>query len=102
MKAPILFTWLDTSPTHERARNRTTIKADSGEVVKDERYGAKAVGGRALAAIYPLHIMGTTVPCYIAVCAVVVNAVVSFVLSLFLNAVASDKHQDLTVAADYN
>jgi sulfite reductase (NADPH) flavoprotein alpha-component len=57
-KAPILFTWLDTSPAHERARNRTTIKAQSGEVVKDERYGAKAVGGRALAAIYPLH-MGT-------------------------------------------
>jgi SSS family solute:Na+ symporter len=53
-------------------------------------------------AIYPLHIMGTTVPCYIAVCAVVVNTVVSFVLSLFLNAVASDKHQDLTVAADYH
>ena len=57
-KAPILFTWLDTSPAHERARNRTPIKADSGEVVKDERYNAKAAGGRALAAIYPLH-MGT-------------------------------------------
>ncbi|HEY1398780.1 PepSY-associated TM helix domain-containing protein [Roseateles sp.] len=57
-KAPILFTWLDTSPAHERARNRTTIKAQDGEIVKDERYGAKAAGGRALAAIYPLH-MGT-------------------------------------------
>ncbi|WP_431258417.1 PepSY-associated TM helix domain-containing protein [Roseateles chitinivorans] len=68
-KAPILFTWLDTSPAHERARNRTTIKADSGEVVKDERYGAKAVGGQVLAAIYPLH-MGTLfgLPGRIAMC----------------------------------
>ena len=52
--------------------------------------------------IYPLHILGTTVPCYIAVSAVAANIVVSFVLSLFLNAVASDRHKDMTVAADYH
>lgn len=56
-KASVLFTWLDTDPAHERARNRTTIRLD-GKVVKDERYRDKEIGGRALAAIYPLH-MGT-------------------------------------------
>jgi hypothetical protein len=31
----------------------------------------------------------------------VVNLAVSFVLSLVLNAVASDRHKDMTVATDY-
>ena len=53
------------------------------------------------APMYPLHIMGTIVPCYIAVSAVVVNLVVAFVLSLFLNAVWSDRHKDVTAASDY-
>ena len=51
--------------------------------------------------VYPLHIMGVTVPCYAALASVVVNVVVSFVLSLFLNAVWSDRHKDVTVASDY-
>jgi SSS family solute:Na+ symporter len=53
------------------------------------------------APIYPLHILGVTIPCYIALSTVVVNIVVSFVVSLFLNAVASDRHLDMTVAEDY-
>jgi SSS family solute:Na+ symporter len=53
------------------------------------------------APIYPLHILGTTVPCYIALAALVVNVVLSGVLSLFLNAVWSDRHKDVTVAGDY-
>ena len=53
------------------------------------------------APVYPLHIMGTTVPCYIALAALVVNLVLSFVLSLFLNAVRSDRNKDVTVAGDY-
>jgi SSS family solute:Na+ symporter len=53
------------------------------------------------APVYPLHIMGTVVPCYIALAALIVNLVVSFVLSLFLNAVWSDRHKDVTVAGDY-
>ena len=52
-------------------------------------------------AIYPLHLLGMVVPCYIAVITAVVNIVVSFVLSLFLNAVASDRHLDMTKAEDY-
>jgi solute:Na+ symporter, SSS family len=53
------------------------------------------------APVVPLHIMGTTVPCYIALASLVVNVVVAFVLSLFLNAVWSDRHKDVTIASDY-
>jgi solute:Na+ symporter, SSS family len=52
-------------------------------------------------AVYPLHILGITIPCYIALSTVVINIIVSFVVSLFLNAVASDRHLDMTVAEDY-
>jgi SSS family solute:Na+ symporter len=52
-------------------------------------------------AIYPLHILGETVPCYIALISLAANLAVSFVLSLLLNAVASDRHKDVTVASDY-
>ena len=37
--------------------------------------------------IYPLHILGTVVPCYIALIAVAANIVVSFVLSPVVNAI---------------
>ena len=40
-------------------------------------------------------------PCYIALASLVVNLVVAFVLSLLLNAGASDRHKDMTVAGDY-
>jgi solute:Na+ symporter, SSS family len=53
------------------------------------------------APIYPLKFMGTTFPCYIALAALAVNLVVSFVLSLVLNATASDRANDATAAADY-
>jgi SSS family solute:Na+ symporter len=53
------------------------------------------------APIYPLHILGMTVPCYIALTAVTVNLGVSLVLSLVLNAVAPDRGRDQTAAADY-
>ncbi len=53
------------------------------------------------APIFPLSIFGTTVPCYIALAALVVNLAVSVVLSAFLNAVWSDRHKDVTIASDY-
>ena len=53
------------------------------------------------APVFPLHILGLTVPCYIALASLVVNVVVAFVLSLFLNAVWSDRHKDVTIASDY-
>jgi solute:Na+ symporter, SSS family len=53
------------------------------------------------APIYPLALPGLTFPCYIALIALVVNIVVSFVLSPVFNAIASDRARDVTVAADY-
>jgi SSS family solute:Na+ symporter len=55
----------------------------------------------SFAPVYPLHILGRTVPCYIALASLVVNVVVTWVLSLFLNAAWSDRHKDVTVAGDY-
>ena len=53
------------------------------------------------APVYPLRILGTTVPCYIALASLVVNLVVAVVLSLLFNAAWSDRHKDTTVAGDY-
>ncbi|MBW4092949.1 MAG: sodium:solute symporter [Proteobacteria bacterium] len=53
------------------------------------------------APIYPLHILGVVVPCYIALSSLVANLVVAVVLSPVLNAIAPDRAQDVTVAADY-
>jgi SSS family solute:Na+ symporter len=53
------------------------------------------------APVYPLKLLGTTFPCYIAIAALVLNLVVAGVLSLVFNAVASDKHNDVTRVADY-
>jgi SSS family solute:Na+ symporter len=50
---------------------------------------------------WAFHVLGFTVPSYIALATVILNAVVAGVLSLVLNAVASDAKQDATVAADY-
>jgi solute:Na+ symporter, SSS family len=53
------------------------------------------------APVYPLKLLGTTFPCYIALAALALNLVVAAVLSLVFNAVASDKHNDVTRVADY-
>ena len=52
-------------------------------------------------AVYPFHLFGYTVPCYIALATVVLNIVISGVLTVIFNAIASDRHRDATVAADY-
>jgi SSS family solute:Na+ symporter len=52
-------------------------------------------------AIWAFHVLGFTLPSYIALATVIVNAVVATVLSLVFNAVASDRHRDETSAADY-
>ena len=51
--------------------------------------------------IYPLHILGVVVPCYIALSSLVVNLVVAVVLSPVLNMIAPDRARDMTVAGDY-
>ncbi len=53
------------------------------------------------AAIYPVSLFGTTIPCYIALSSLFVNIAVSAVLSVIFNAIASDRHKDRTVAEDY-
>lgn len=51
----VLFTWLDATPAHERARNRTIVRLLDGEVIEDERHADKTTAGRLVAAIHPLH-----------------------------------------------
>ena len=51
--------------------------------------------------IFPFHILGYTLPSYIALATVILNAIVAAILSPPLNAIASDRTRDVTVAADY-
>ena len=51
--------------------------------------------------IWAFHLFGYTIPSYIALATVIVNAIIAGLLSLVFNAVASDKGCDETVAADY-
>jgi len=53
------------------------------------------------APVYPLRVLGVTVPCYIALTALAVNLAVAVVLSLVFNVIASDRTNDKTVTADY-
>jgi solute:Na+ symporter, SSS family len=50
---------------------------------------------------YVLHILGTSVPCYAAVSALVLNLALSLVLSVVFNALARGPHPDETMAEDY-
>jgi len=52
-------------------------------------------------ATYPFHIFGYVVPSYIAFATVMLNAAIAAILSLPLNAMASDKTKDVTSVADY-
>jgi solute:Na+ symporter, SSS family len=51
--------------------------------------------------VYPLTVLGTTIPGYAALYSLIANIVVSAVLSVVFNLVASDRHKDVTVAEDY-
>ncbi len=51
--------------------------------------------------IWAFHILGVTLPSYIALATVIANAIIAGLLSLVLNAVAPDRARDATVAADY-
>ncbi|MBV9755591.1 MAG: sodium:solute symporter, partial [Alphaproteobacteria bacterium] len=50
---------------------------------------------------FALHLFGFTLPGYAALYAVIVNLGVSVLLSAVLNAVASDRHRDVTTSEDY-
>jgi SSS family solute:Na+ symporter len=53
------------------------------------------------ASVWAFHLLGFTVPSYIALATVILNAIVAGALSLVLNAVAPDQASDATEAADY-
>ncbi len=53
------------------------------------------------ASVYPLHVLGITIPGYAALYSVLVNVAVAAALSVLLNALAPDRHLDVTTAADY-
>ncbi|OWY29140.1 sulfite reductase flavoprotein subunit alpha [Herbaspirillum robiniae] len=55
---PIQILFLGENAPHERARSRMTVLPQTGEVKQLELYEDKSFGGKAIAAIYPLH-MGT-------------------------------------------
>ena len=63
--------------------------------------GSWMVASNNFAPVYPLHLAGISFPCYVALASLVVNLAVSWVVSLYLNRVASDRHQDTTAAEDY-
>jgi SSS family solute:Na+ symporter len=51
--------------------------------------------------VWAFHVLGFTVPSYIALATVLVNAAVAVVLSVPMNALASDRRLDETLAGDY-
>ena len=53
------------------------------------------------ASIYPFHVFGYTIPSYIAFATVLLNALIAFILSPVLNALAPDRARDETAALDY-
>ena len=53
------------------------------------------------APVFPITLFGTTIPCYIALSSLIVNLIVTVVLSLLFNPVISDRHRDVTSAEDY-
>ncbi len=54
-----------------------------------------------LGSLYFFHILGWTIPSYIAFATVILNAVVAAILSPIFNAILSDRAQDETTALDY-
>jgi SSS family solute:Na+ symporter len=52
-------------------------------------------------ATYPFHILGYTIPSYIAFATVLLNAVIAAILSPPLNAAMPDRAKDETTALDY-
>jgi solute:Na+ symporter, SSS family len=59
------------------------------------------VAQNAFGSTWVFHIFGYTVPSYIALATVLLNALVALLLSFPLNALANDRHKDETQATDY-
>lgn len=52
---PIEIRYADADPQHERAWNTMALDANTGAVVRHERYAEKPAGERFMASIFPLH-----------------------------------------------
>lgn len=52
---PVQILWLASDAPHERARNRMTIRPQTGEIAQDERYADQPTGDRFVSLVYPLH-----------------------------------------------
>lgn len=52
---PLVVTYLDAEPIHERASNRITLDLASGAVRSHERHADKNPGGRLAASMFALH-----------------------------------------------
>ncbi len=63
--------------------------------------GTAMVASQQFKPIYPLHIAGWTIPCYAALAALVLNLVVTIVLSLVFNAIHAVRGADETEAGHY-
>lgn len=53
--ATVTLQWLAPDAPHDRARNRMVVRWADGEILHDERHADKSATGRALAAVYPMH-----------------------------------------------
>lgn len=54
-----------------------------------------------IATTYVLHVFGTAIPCYAALSSLVLNILISLVLSFAFNFMSRDVRQDATEATDY-
>lgn len=52
---PLVISYLDAEPAHERASNRIALDPASGAVRSHERYADKSAGGRLAASMFVLH-----------------------------------------------
>lgn len=52
---PVVLSYLDADPAHERANNRLVIDPVSGKVREHERYDDKSAGGKLAASMFVLH-----------------------------------------------
>jgi sulfite reductase (NADPH) flavoprotein alpha-component len=52
---PLVLSYLDADPAHERANNRLVVDLPSGAVREHERYDDKTAGGKLAASMFVLH-----------------------------------------------
>jgi SSS family solute:Na+ symporter len=64
--------------------------------------GTGMVISQRLTAVFPLHVAGTTISAYAAIYALLLNLLVSYAVTLVLNALGKEGQVDQTAATDYD